>query len=104
MQPKSSAHVTTHANVEVTKYLREVLDQAGDSAMTVAETGLEEHFSGGLVGTGIATHLRIERDDGTGMLLCFERITGSLDGRRGSFSFGPADLPIGTVTCTAAGK
>jgi hypothetical protein len=38
-----------------------------------------------LVGTGIATHLRIERDDGTAMLTCIERITGSVDGHHGSF-------------------
>jgi Protein of unknown function (DUF3224) len=48
------------------------------------ETRLEEHFTGGLVGTG-GDHLRIERNDGTGMLTCFERVTGSVDGRPGSF-------------------
>jgi alkylhydroperoxidase/carboxymuconolactone decarboxylase family protein YurZ len=85
MNEKSADHVTTRSKVEVAKYLREVLDQAGDSPMTVVETRLEEHFTGGLTGTGIATHLRIERNDGTGMLTCFERITGSLDGRQGSF-------------------
>jgi hypothetical protein len=84
-EPKSAAHVTIQSKVEVTKYLREVLDQAEDSSMSVVETRLEEHFTGGLIGTGVATHLRIERSDGTGMLTCFERITGSLDGRRGSF-------------------
>jgi Protein of unknown function (DUF3224) len=84
-QAKSAAHVTTQAKVEVTKYLREVLDQADNSPMTVVETRLEEHFTGGLVGAGIATHLRIEREDGTGILTCFERITGALDRRHGSF-------------------
>jgi hypothetical protein len=82
---KTPAHVTTQAKVEVAKYLREVLDHIADSPMTVVETRLEEHFTGGLVGIGTATHLRIERSDGTGMLTCFERITGSLDGRQGSF-------------------
>jgi hypothetical protein len=83
--PKSAAHVTTQSKVEVAKYAREVLDHAEDSSMTVVETRLEEHFTGGMIGTGIATHLRIERNDGTGILTCFERITGSLDGRQGSF-------------------
>lgn len=83
--PKTVAHTTTQSKVEVAKYLREVLDHTDDSAMTVVETRLEENFSGGLVGKGIATHLRIERNDGTGMLTCYERITGSLDGRTGSF-------------------
>jgi hypothetical protein len=85
IEPNGAAHVTIGAKVEVSKYLREVLDHTDDSPMTVVETRLEEHFTGGLSGIGIATHLRIERSDGTGMLTCFERITGSLDGRQGSF-------------------
>jgi Protein of unknown function (DUF3224) len=84
-EAKSATQITTHAQVEVAKYLGEVLDQVDGSTMTVVETRLEEHFTGGLAGTGIATHLRIERDDGTGTLICYERITGTLDGRRGSF-------------------
>lgn len=82
---KSPAHITTTAKVEVAKYQREVLDRGEDSSMTVAATHLEEHFTGGLIGIGLAAHLRIEKSDGTGMLTCFERITGSLDGRHGSF-------------------
>lgn len=84
-QSDSAAQVTTLATVEVTKYLREVLDQADGSSMVVVETRLEEHFTGGLDGVGVATHLRIERADGTGLLTCYERITGTLDGRAGSF-------------------
>ena len=76
---------TVQAKVDVTKYIREVLDQTAESPMTVVQTRLEERFTGGLVGTGIATHLRIEREDGTGLLTCFERITGSLGDRHGSF-------------------
>ena len=83
--PDNGEHVTVSAKVEVSKYLREVLDHTDGSTMTVVETRLEEQFTGGLVGTGVATHLRIERNDGTGMLTCYERITGALDGRRGSF-------------------
>jgi hypothetical protein len=82
---ETTAQSTTQATVEVTKYAREVLDQTADSSMTVVETRLEEHFTGGLDGIGLATHLRIERSDGTGLLTCYERITGTLDGRKGSF-------------------
>lgn len=84
-KPKTPAHTTVEAKVEVAKYAREVLDQADGDGMTVVETRLEEKFTGGLSGIGIATHLRIERPDGTGTLICYERITGALDGRDGSF-------------------
>jgi hypothetical protein len=83
--PKSPNHVTTRSNVEVTKYLREVLDPADTNGTSIVETRLEEKFTGGLVGTGAATHLRLEYADGTGLLTCLERITGTLDGRTGSF-------------------
>jgi hypothetical protein len=82
---KSPNHVTTISKVEVAKYNREVLDDADESGVAVVETRLEEHFTGGLIGTGIATHLRLERKNGTGALTCFERITGTLDDRNGSF-------------------
>jgi hypothetical protein len=82
---KSPNHVTTRSNVEVTKYLREVLDPADANGNAIVETRLEEKFTGGLEGTGSATHLRLERPDGTGTLTCLERISGSLDGRAGSF-------------------
>jgi hypothetical protein len=82
---KSRNHVTTRSEVAVTKYTREVLDPANASGIAIVETRLEEAFTGGLVGAGQATHLRLERPDGTGMLTCLERITGVLDGRSGSF-------------------
>jgi Protein of unknown function (DUF3224) len=81
----NKSQITTQSTVEVTKYAREVLDHSDDSPMTVVETRLEEHFTGGLVGIGLATHLRIERSDGTGLLICYERFTGTVDGRKGSF-------------------
>lgn len=83
--PDDAAHLTTHAQVAVTKYIREVLDHVDDSVISVVETRLEEQFSGGLTGIGLATHLRLEHPDGSGILTCLERITGELDGRSGSF-------------------
>jgi len=85
MTPKSVAHTTIQAKVAIAKYEREVIYPADDSSMAVVQTRLEEHFSGGLVGVGLATHLRVERKDGTGLLTCYERITGLLDERNGSF-------------------
>jgi hypothetical protein len=84
-EQKSPDHITTRSEVAVTKYLREVLEPADANGIAVVETRLQEKFTGGLVGTGSATHLRLERSDGTGTLTCLERITGSLDGRSGSF-------------------
>ena len=69
----------------MTKYLREVLSPADASGLAVVETRLEEQFTGGLVASGWAAHLRLERANGTGTLMCIERISGKLDGRSGSF-------------------
>jgi hypothetical protein len=84
-QDKTPDHVTVASTVEVLKYQREELNRADSSGMTIVETRLEERFSGGMVGEGMATHLRIERSDGTGTLICYERFTGTVDGAEGSF-------------------
>lgn len=79
------AATTVTAQVVVSRYDREVLDPDPHAAMRMIETRLEERFSGGLTAVGVATHLRIERQDGSETLICYERITGELGGRRGSF-------------------
>ena len=45
----------------------------------------DERFSGGIVGEGVATHLRVEREDGSGTLICYERVRCELGGLRGAF-------------------
>lgn len=82
---KSPKPVTIASTVEVAKYEREELNPADESGMTVVETRLEEHFTGGMVGQGVATHLRIERSDGTGNLICYERFRGTVNGGEGAF-------------------
>lgn len=82
---KTPMHITLASTVEVAKYEREELNPADESGMTVVETRLEEHFTGGMVGQGLATHLRIERSDGTGSLICYERFCGSVNGAEGAF-------------------
>jgi Protein of unknown function (DUF3224) len=82
---KGPEHVTVGSTVVVAKYERVELNRVDESGMTVVETRLEEHFTGGMVGQGIATHLRIEREDRTGELICYERFTGTLGGAEGSF-------------------
>jgi hypothetical protein len=84
-ESKSERHLTAQSQVEVTKYLREVLDEPEANGLAIVETRLEEKFTGDLVGNGRAAHLRLERPDGSGNLICYERITGTLGGRRGSF-------------------
>jgi hypothetical protein len=82
---KSPEHITISATVDVAKYDRVVLNPCDESGMTVVETRLEELFTGGMVGRGIATHLRIERENGTGSLICYERFSGSVGDAEGSF-------------------
>ncbi|TIR15847.1 MAG: DUF3224 domain-containing protein [Mesorhizobium sp.] len=84
-QPKSADHKTIQSVVEVVKYNRNVIDQKADSELSVVETLLEERFTGGLEAIGTAKHVRLERMDGSGTLICYERIDGTLDGRKGSF-------------------
>jgi len=82
---KDANHTTTQSDVAVTKYVREELSPTDSSGLAIIETRLEEQFTGGLAGTGWATHLRLLRADGTQTLMCIERISGKLDGRAGSF-------------------
>ncbi|WP_298873174.1 DUF3224 domain-containing protein [uncultured Bradyrhizobium sp.] len=73
------------SKVEVERYERSVLDHTDASGLAIVETRLVEKFTGGIVGKGNATHLRLERPDGTGTLICYERIAGSVAGLEGSF-------------------
>jgi hypothetical protein len=82
---KTADHSTTQSNVAVTKYAREELSPADSGGFAIIETRLEEEFSGGIVATGWATHLRLLRPDGTQTLMCIERISGTVDGRAGAF-------------------
>ena len=78
-------HKTVFSAVAVTRYKRVELSAPDESDITIVETRLEEEFSGALAGTGRATHLRLEKSDGTSTLLCYERFSGQLDGLSGSF-------------------
>ncbi|MBR0913885.1 DUF3224 domain-containing protein [Bradyrhizobium japonicum] len=76
---------TVESSVEVERYERSVVNEADASGLSIVETRLVEKFTGGIVGEGKATHLRLERADGTGTLICYERIVGSVAGLTGSF-------------------
>jgi hypothetical protein len=83
--PKRGTHTTVATRVEVLKYDRKILSDRDQSAIAIVETKLKEKFVGVVEGLGHATHLRLERADGSGNLICYERFVGSIDGRRGSF-------------------
>jgi hypothetical protein len=67
-----------------------VISPADDSGMSVVGYGMTEEFSGGITGTGTASHIAVVRADGSGSATGAERITGTLAGRRGSFTISSA--------------
>jgi hypothetical protein len=81
----SADHVNAVSDVAIIRYNRDVCSRSEESELTIVQTKLEEAFSGDLEGVGHATHLRLERPNGSGVLLCYERFEGALHGRRGSF-------------------
>jgi hypothetical protein len=62
------------------------------SGMTLVNITMDEEFHGGLVGTGVASHLGVRRADGSLSATGVERITGTLGGRRGSFAITSANF------------
>lgn len=56
-----------------------------ESGMSLVRYGMTEEFTGGVTGTGTASHVSIARKDGTTTFTGIERITGAVDGRTGSF-------------------
>lgn len=91
------AEAVTHtSSVEVTRFERTDIGPSIDGGPAVFATQLTEEFSGGLVGTGHADHLRVVRSDGSQTVAGVERFVGSVDGRSGSFvltAYGFGDRP-----------
>jgi hypothetical protein len=57
-----------------------------ESGMALVNITMSEEFSGGLTGTGVASHIGVRRADGSISATGIERITGTLGGRSGSFA------------------
>lgn len=76
--------------VKVETMERVKVSPADDSGIDLVRYSMEEEFAGGLVGRGIASHVGLFRPDGTSTFTGAERITGSLDGREGSFTISDA--------------
>ena len=82
---KRQTHQVT-GSVEVIEYQTNSIASADESGISLIETRLLEKFTGGLVGTGWANHVRVVRADGNATFTGVERFQGTLDGRAGSFS------------------
>ena len=72
--------------VTVIDYQAKPIAPVDESGISLIETRLLEEFTGGLVGTGWADHVRVVRADGSATFTGVERIRGSLDSRAGSFT------------------
>jgi Protein of unknown function (DUF3224) len=72
------------ATIEVSVWSPEPYDEPGDGPALV-RIHVQESFTGDLSGEGIATMLQVLRTDGSASFCALERVTGSLDGRHGTF-------------------
>jgi 4-carboxymuconolactone decarboxylase len=72
--------------VKVIDYQARPIAPADESGISLVETRLLEEFTGGLVGTGWADHVRVLCADGSATFTGVERVRGSLDSRAGSFT------------------
>ena len=77
---------TTHAEarIEVSDWKPEPVDAEGDGPHLV-RIAVRESFTGHIAATGHAEMLQVLAADGSASFVAVERITGTLDGRQGSF-------------------
>jgi hypothetical protein len=81
-----SAISKTHATgrIEVKSYQPQLYEEVDDGP-NLAEINVTETFSGDLEGDGAVRFLQAIRKDGSASFVGIERVTGSIDGRQGSF-------------------
>ncbi|WP_330229178.1 DUF3224 domain-containing protein [Nocardia sp. NBC_00508] len=73
-------------NIVLTDTFQQVeVDPADESGVSLVRYGMTEQFSGGVTGTGTASHVSVVRKDGTSTFTGIERIVGAVGGRQGSF-------------------
>lgn len=82
---ENRGQVSGHLAVKLETFWEEELSPADESGMALQRYGMHEEFTGGIVGLGNASHLRVTRKDGQNTFNGIERITGTLAGRKGSF-------------------
>jgi hypothetical protein len=76
--------------IQSDSYKRSEIHPADESGMALVSITMTEDFSGGLIGTGVAVHIGVQRPGGVISGTGVERIVGSLDGREGSFTISSA--------------
>lgn len=79
------AQVSGTVAVKLDTYQQEEICAADESGIALQRYGMHEEFRGGIVGTGVASHLRVTRKLGHNTFTGIERVTGTLAGRAGSF-------------------
>src|ERR671937_331700 len=82
MTSTSKTHAT--GRIEVKTYEPQPYDEVEDGPNLV-EIHVTESFSGDIEGDGVVRFLQAVRDDGSASFVGIERVTGSVDGRQGSF-------------------
>ena len=82
MTNTSKTHAT--GRIDVRTYEPQPFEEVGEGPNLV-EIHVSETFSGDIEGEGVARFLQAERKDGSATFVGIERVTGSIEGRTGSF-------------------
>jgi hypothetical protein len=75
---------TAKGTIQVTAYESIPYSPSTDGP-NLNELRVTETFIGGIEGEGVARMLQAERKDGSASFVAIERVTGTIDGRSGSF-------------------
>jgi hypothetical protein len=94
MTTASKTHAT--GRIDVKTYEPQPYDEV-DEGPNLVEIRVSETFSGDIEGEGVVRFLQAVREDGSASFVGIERVTGSIDGRKGSFLFQDAGTLEGTT-------
>ena len=87
---RASAVITVH------KYEPSAYDEAADGPV-LTRIHVQESFTGGIDGDGVAEFLQAGRADGSASFVGIERVTGTLAGRAGTFLLQDAGTVEGSI-------
>jgi hypothetical protein len=94
MTTASKTHAT--GRIDVKTYEPQTYDEV-DHGPNLVEIHVSETFSGDIEGEGVVRFLQAVREDGSASFVGIERVTGSLEGRKGSFLLQDAGTLEGTT-------
>jgi hypothetical protein len=85
-RPHDERSQKTHATgrIEVKTYEPQHYEEV-DEGPNLVEIHVSESFHGDIEGEGVVRFLQAERKDGSASFVGIERVTGAIEGRRGSF-------------------